>query len=45
MVFVNGQYSDDLSTVDDENASICSLAEAELKKPEILKKYFQINPF
>ena len=36
VVFVNGQYSEELSSVDDEHACICSLAEAELKEPEIL---------
>ena len=40
VVFVNGQYSEELSSVDDEHACICSLAEAEVKKPEILKKYW-----
>ena len=40
VVFVNGKYAEELSSVDDEHACICSLAEAEVKKPEILKKYW-----
>jgi len=40
IVFVNGQYSKDLSSVDDEHAFVCSLDKAELKNPLILKKYW-----
>ncbi len=40
IVFVNGQYSKDLSSVDDEHTFVCSLDQAELKNPLILKKYW-----
>lgn len=40
IVFVNGQYSKDLSSVDDEHPFVCSLDKAELKNPLILKKYW-----
>tara|TARA_Y100000813_G_scaffold1446_1_gene1149 strand:+ start:11082 stop:12398 length:1317 start_codon:yes stop_codon:yes gene_type:complete len=40
IVFVNGQYSKDLSYVDDEHTFVCSLDQAELKNPLILKKYW-----
>ena len=40
IVFVNGQYSKDLSSVDDEHTFVCSLDKAELKNPLILKKYW-----
>tara|TARA_Y100001978_G_C23702783_1_gene442340 strand:- start:405 stop:1706 length:1302 start_codon:yes stop_codon:yes gene_type:complete len=40
IVFVNGQYSKDLSSIDDEHTFICSLDKAELKNPLILKKYW-----
>ena len=40
IVFVNGQYSKDLSSVDDEHTFVCSLDNAELKNPFILKKYW-----
>jgi len=40
MVFVNGQFSEELSSIDDKYATVCSLAEAEQKESEILKKYW-----
>ena len=40
IVFVNGQYSKDLSSVDDEHTFVCSLEKAELKNSLILKKYW-----
>ena len=40
IVFVNGQFSNELSSINIENAFVCSLSDAELKNPIILKKYW-----
>ena len=40
MVFVNGQFSEELSSIDEKHATICSLSEAEEKNPNILQKYW-----